>query len=481
MTLSTVRLGTADGELAKALAAIRAELGVSEGFPPEVEAEAREAVASAAHPEDHSAESAAYEDLLDVPFFTIDPAESMDLDQAMHLERDGTGYRVRYAIADVPAFVKPGGAVDAEARRRGQTLYPPDGRIPLHPLVISEEAASLLPGVERGAYVWTFELDADARLVSTRLTRARVRSERRFSYDEVQELVDDGSAPENLALLREVGLARILIEQERGGASLGRPDQEIREHDGRYELVRRRPLEAEGWNAQISLLTGMAAAQLMLDGGVGILRTMPPPSDDSIVWFRRRATALGTAWEEGVGYGAYLRMLDPADPRQLAILHAAASLFRGAGYTAFDGAPPEHPVQSAVAAPYAHATAPLRRLVDRFVLVVCEALANGREVPEWARAALPDLPAIMASSDGLAGRLDYAATSAVEAAVLHPRVGERFAATVISTRNGGGELQLEDPAVTAPGEGRLVAGERVAATLVTADIATGTVLFRVGE
>jgi exoribonuclease R len=219
----------------------------------------------------------------------------------------------------------------------------------------------------------------------------------------------------------------------------------------------------------------------MLDGGVGILRTMPPPSDDSIVWFRRRAKALGTPWEEGVGYGAYLRMLDPADPRQLAILHAAASLFRGAGYTAFDGEPPEHPIQSAVAAPYAHATAPLRRLVDRFVLVVCEALANGRAVPDWARVALPELPAIMASSDGLAGRLDHAAISAVEAAVLHARIGERFAATVIGTKNGGGELQLDDPAVTASGEGRLVAGEQVMATLVTADVATGTVLFRVDE
>src|SRR5690606_22787856 len=105
----------------------------------------------------------------------------------------------------------------------------------------------------------------------------------------------------------------------------------------------------------------------------------------------------------------------------------------------------------------------------------------GRAVPDWARVALPELPAIMASSDGLAGRLDHAAISAVEAAVLHARIGERFAATVIGTKNGGGELQLDDPAVTASGEGRLVAGEQVMATLVTADIATGTVLFRVDE
>ena len=57
----------------------------------------------------------------------------MDLDQALHIERDGDGYRVRYAIADVPAFVGAGGAVDAETRRRGQTIYAPDKRTPLHP------------------------------------------------------------------------------------------------------------------------------------------------------------------------------------------------------------------------------------------------------------------------------------------------------------------------------------------------------------
>jgi exoribonuclease R len=470
MTLSTVRLGAADGELRKALAAIRVQLELPTGFPPEIEAEAQAAAASVVLPD---------ADLLDVPFFTIDPADSMDLDQAMHLERTDGGFRVRYAIADLPAFVAPGGAIDAEARRRGQTLYPPDGRIPLHPLVLSEGAASLLPGEVRGAYVWTFELDADARLVSIALVRARVRSRRRYDYGEVQALVDGGSAPAELELLREIGVARVVLERERGGASLGRPDQEIREAGGRYELVRRRPLEAESWNAQISLLTGMAAAKVMLDGGVGILRTMSPPSPDSIVWFRRRASALGTPWRKDVGYGAYLRTLDPADPRQLAILHAAASLFRGAGYTAFDGAPPEHPVQSAVAAPYAHATAPLRRLVDRFVLVVCEALVNGREIPGWAREALPVLPAVMASSDGLAGRLDHAAVSAVEAAILAGRVGEVFAATVIDAQKDRGTIQLDEFAVTAPCDGRLKAGEAVSARLVTAEIATGTVRFTV--
>jgi exoribonuclease R len=208
VTLHNVRLGTADGELAKALAAIRDELDVTAEFPPEVEAEAK-AVAAAA-----SATLPA-SDLFDVPFFTLDPADAMDLDQAMHLERRGTGYRVRYAIADVPAFVKQGGDIDTEARKRGQTLYAPDGRIPLHPLVLSESAASLLPGEIRGAYVWSFDLDADARVTATTLERARVRSEARFDYAQVQTLIDSGTAPEHVALLKAIGEGRVSAGQIR--------------------------------------------------------------------------------------------------------------------------------------------------------------------------------------------------------------------------------------------------------------------------
>src|SRR6478752_5998153 len=100
--------------------AIRAQLSVPEQFSPEVLAEA-EAVAAKPLGLPDRDETA-------VPFLTIDPPGSMDLDQALHIERDGDGYRVRYAIADVPAFVQPGGAVDQEARRRGQTVYAPDKR-----------------------------------------------------------------------------------------------------------------------------------------------------------------------------------------------------------------------------------------------------------------------------------------------------------------------------------------------------------------
>ncbi|MEP6481169.1 MAG: RNB domain-containing ribonuclease [Rhodoglobus sp.] len=460
--------------LATTLTGIREALNLAESFPPAVEAEAKEAAENVVLPGP---------DQTDIDFVTIDPAGSVDLDQAVQLERNGDGYRVRYAIANVPAFVTPGGAIDTEARLRGQTIYAPDGRIPLHPVIISENAASLLEGKTRGAFVWTFELDADANVTATHLQLATVRSRAQLSYDTVQKQLDDGTAPEWLVLLKEVGLKREELERQRGGASLNRPDEEIEFVENRYTLVRRSQLPVEGWNAQISLMTGMAAAEIMLAGKIGILRTMPAPWPDTLERFRRQVAALGCPWPENQNYGEYLRTLDQADPRSLAVIHAAATLFRGAGYTAFDGQAPVGLIQAAVGTSYAHTTAPLRRLVDRFVLVTCEALASGTPVPQWVRDALPTLPKIMGASDGVASRLEHASVDAIEAALLEPRIGDVFDAVVISTKQAadgtvsGGSIQLADPVVTANIEGVVTAGKTVKATLVTADIATGTVLF----
>jgi hypothetical protein len=157
------------------------------------------------------------------------------------------------------------------------------------------------------------------------------------------------------------------------------------------------------------------------------------------------------------------------------------TIFRGAGYTVIDGSAPDVTVQAAVGAPYAHTTAPLRLLVDRFVLVTCEALVAGHPVPSWVRNALPSLPAIMSASDAVASRLDRESIDAVEAAVLRGREDEVFDATVISARKGGGGIQLAHPAVAAECTGPLTVGSRVRVTLVTADIPTSTVRFSAHE
>src|SRR3954447_18405726 len=151
------------GALRDGFRAIRREADVPEGFAPDVEAEA-DAVAPAARPVER--------ERADVPFVTIDPPGSRDLDQALHIERRGDGHRVRYAIADVGAFVAGGGPLDAETHARAVTVYAPDEKAPLHPTVLSEGAASLLPGAWRPAVLWTLDVDSAGELVATDVARA---------------------------------------------------------------------------------------------------------------------------------------------------------------------------------------------------------------------------------------------------------------------------------------------------------------------
>src|SRR5215212_8744317 len=143
----------------------------------------------------------------------------------------------------------------------------------------------------------------------------------------------------------------------------------------------------------------MAAARLMLGAGIGILRTQPAPDERAFERLRRQAGALGVEWPRTRSYAEFVRALDPALPAQAALLQEATGVGRGAGYTAFDGTPPPDTKHFAVAADYAHATAPLRRLQDRYVTECCLAASAGAAPPDWVRTALPELPKAMAAGD----------------------------------------------------------------------------------
>ncbi|WIM97956.1 RNB domain-containing ribonuclease [Actinoplanes oblitus] len=456
---------------------LRRELDLPGEFPAEVIAEAERAAAG----------TPAGVDRTEVPFVTIDPAGSQDLDQAMHLSRrDGGGYRVRYAIADVASFVRPGGAVEAESWVRGQTVYLPDGRIPLHPPVLSEGAVSLFADVERAAVVWTIDLDADGVTTATHLERARVRSRAKLDYPSVQRELAGGNPSELVVLLAEIGTLLARRAAERGAVNLPLPAQEVERDGDGWRLVLRAPLPVEEHNAQISLLTGMAAARIMLDGGVGMLRTMPAPKPEAVAKLRAAAEPLGVHWPAGATVGAVVASVDPGSPRGAAFLDQAAELLRGAGYTAFGGSAgpvPEETGHGGVGAPYAHVTAPLRRLADRYVTETCLALYENRPVPRWALDALPRLPKQMSTTDRLASAADRGAIDLAEAVLLHVRVGESFDVAVLDReeasgkRPAGGTVALDDPAVRARCVGDLPLGGRVQARLAVADPATRTVRF----
>ncbi|QSR27062.1 ribonuclease II [Nocardioides aromaticivorans] len=468
-----VRVNASSPALQEGLRAIATELELPGEFPAEVTAAAEQAAAGVVLPE---------LDRTDLPFITIDPEGSMDLDQAVHIVSAGSGFVVHFAIADVAAFVEPGDPVDLEAHRRGETLYGAGSRIPLHPPALSEGAASLLPDQVRPALLWTIELDEAGTTTKVHVERARVRSTARWSYVDAQKALDDGSAGEVLQLLREVGRLREKQEIDRGGISLPLPEQEVDEVDGGFELVFRQQLPVEQWNAQISLLTGIGAASLMVGAKVGILRTLPPADPRDVSRLRRVAKGLRVDWPSDMDYPEFIRSLDPSRSQHQAMVVACTRLLRGSGYAAFDGELPEQTRHSAIAAEYAHVTAPLRRLGDRYAGEVCLAICAGTPVPDWVRQALPGLPKELQDSARRAGAYERAVLDLLEAAVLADRVGEEFDGVVTSVRDDEprqGVVVLAEVGVEAPvsSERPLPLGEDVKARLETADVAARKVAF----
>ena len=463
-----IRTGRADLDFG----GIRTEFGLPEEFPADALAEARAAVA-------RDIGRAGREDATDLPFVTIDPPGAKDLDQALLVQRAGSGFRVHYAIADLGAFVVPDGALDAEVRKRGQTLYLPDGNVPLHPPVLSEGAASLLPGQTRPSVLWTFECGPDGEPVEVRVRRAVVRSTAQFDYEGVQAQFDAGTPHPSIEALPDFGRLRRERAAERGAVELQLPEQEIVPNgDGDWKLAVRPRADVDSWNAEISLLTGMSAAKVMLEAKVGVLRTLPDADDGAVDALRRSAHALGVPWPDGVTPAKLLAGLDPSRPEALALFVDATRLLRGAGYTAFNGEVPAVSTHAGLAAPYTHVTAPLRRLVDRFATEVCLAVTAGEDVPEWLTRALPLLPGLMGGSDAVASKVDRACLDQVEAWVLADRVGQRFEAVVLRADANGADVFVAQPPVMGRCTGEnLPEGERIAVRLVEADPERRKVVF----
>ena len=453
-------------------AAIRRELDVPGPFADEVLTSAA-AVVRQAPSQDPG------RDATDLAFVTIDPPGARDLDQAVHVARRGSGWRVHYAIADLGRWIEPGGTLDDAARRRTQTYYAPDRNVPLHPPALGEDAASLLPDGDRPAVLWTIDVDSDGSVVDTAVERATVRSRAQLTYAEVQTALDAGDPPPAVRDLPALGAALLADARRRDAVDLGLPEQEVvPDGDGHWTIRLRNDLPIESWNAQISLLTGRVAARLMLDGGTGILRTLPEPDPDRLPRLRAAAANLGLEWRPEDHPGDVLARLDTSRPRHAAFADLAAELLRGAGYTAFDGQPPDDPGHAGVGGPYAHVTAPLRRLVDRFATEVCLALAAGDGVPAWLGEALPLLPDLMADGDRRAKALDRTIIDATEAFVLSDRGGEVFPASVVETGEDGGTVVLDDPAVRGRCDGDdLPLGGAIRVRCTLADVADRRVRF----
>ena len=431
------------GALAAGLAAIRTRFAVPEGFPPEVVAAAE--VSARRAPTEHR-------DRTGERFVTLDPAASTDLDQAFAIERVGNDILLHYAIADVAWFVTDGDPIDTEAWTRGETIYLPDGKASLYPPVLSEAAASLLPGGPRAAVVFAVRVAPDGQARLDGVERALIRNAAKLAYETVR---DEDLPPGFVELSRRIAAAEIA----RGAARIDPPEQVVTTADGGFMLER---------NAALSLATNLAVAETLVAHGTGLFRVMAEPDRRAVKRLRHTATALGLAWPKEMPLDALVRTLDARDPKHAAFMLAERRAGNGASYAPFR--PGEKPWHAAVAATYAQATAPLRRLADRYVVQAALAVANGKPVPDTVTQAFQKLPKVMARAEAKSGQVTRAVFDLAEAVALSGQIGEGFAAVVTDVDERGARIQLCDPAVMArvAGDG-LAPGDRVTVTLTAAD------------
>lgn len=449
------------GALTAGLAAIRAQYQVPHGFAPHVLAAAQAGAARALT--DHADRTA-------IPFVTLDPASSTDLDQAFWIEQSGHDLILFYAIADVAWFVDDGDPVDVEAWKRGETIYLPDGKASLYPQVLSERAASLLPDGPRPAVIFTVRLGPDGTATLESAERALIRNRAKLAYDSVQ---DADLPPQFAAFAARMDLA----EAARGAVRVDPPEQEVEAlGNGRFGLAFRPLLASERHNAALSLSANLAIAAALQQAGTGLFRVMAGPSAKAISRLRSTAAGLGLDWPEGTDLKTIERTLNPGNAHHAAFMLAIRRAGNGAGYAPWiPGVTPWH---EAIAATYVHATAPLRRLADRYVIRATLAVMNGQPVPAAVEDAFRRLPTVMAKASAASGQIDRAVIDLAEAVMLSGREGERFFACVTDTDGESARVELVDlPVVTRAKIPGASPGQRVELRLETADVAARRVSF----
>lgn len=165
------------------------------------------------------------EDLRDLPLVTIDGEDARDFDDAVHAEPDGEGWQVTVAIADVAHYVRPGSALDREARRRGNSVYFPDRVVPMLPEALSNGWCSLRPDEDRGCLFVRMRFDAEGRKQSHRFGRGIMRSTARLTYEAVQSAHEAGEA--RFDGLYGAYLALLGAREKRGTLDLDLPERKV--------------------------------------------------------------------------------------------------------------------------------------------------------------------------------------------------------------------------------------------------------------
>ncbi|WP_234030109.1 ribonuclease R [Erythrobacter mangrovi] len=354
-----------------------AKHGIPHIFPHEAMAEAERATELGLSP-DHR------EDLRAVPIVAIDPADARDHDDAIWAESDGQGgYNAIVAIADVSYYVRPGGALDREARKRGNSVYFPDRVVPMLPEVLSADVCSLREDVDRAAMACHMHIDAQGQIKSWRFTRAIVRIVRNIAYEDAQAAIDAGDAPEYLKNLWGAWKLLLAAREARDPLELELPERQVKLNDaGKIEEIAvRERLDAHRVVEDFMIAANVAAAKaLEAKKAPVVYRIHEQPNREKMIALRDYLATQGRKLALGqvITPGLFNRMLkDIADPAEKVLIMEAVLRSQTQAYYG-----PQNAGHFGLAlGSYAHFTSPIRRYSD---LLVHRALvdAYGLEQPK---------------------------------------------------------------------------------------------------
>ncbi|WP_423142548.1 ribonuclease R family protein [Parablastomonas sp. CN1-191] len=338
------------------------------------------------------------EDLAHLPIVAIDPSDARDHDDAIWAQpREDGGFDALVAIADVSFYVRPGGDLDREARKRGNSVYFPDRVVPMLPEVLSADVCSLRAGEPRAAMACHLTIDARGKVTDFRFTRAIVRIAEVIAYEDAQARIDSGSAGDSLRHLWAAWELLAAARDARDPLDLDLPERRVKLDDqGRItEIALRERLDAHRVVEDFMIAANVAAAKA-LEAKVApvVYRIHEPPSREKLVALKdylatfERKFALGQV----ITPGLFNRILkDVVDENEKALVMEAVLRSQTQAYYG-----PRNAGHFGLAlGSYAHFTSPIRRYAD---LLVHRALvdAYGLEQPR----PQADLPA----TSGLAER-----------------------------------------------------------------------------
>ncbi|HUD29786.1 MAG TPA: ribonuclease R [Novosphingobium sp.] len=378
------------------------------------------------------------EDLRHLPIVAIDPSDARDHDDAIWAQPDGQGgFDALIAIADVSFYVRPGGEIDREARKRGNSVYFPDRVVPMLPEVLSADVCSLRSGEDRAAMACHIRIDAEGRVTDWRFTRALVRIHEVIAYEEAQARIDEDRAEDHLKHLWAAWHALAAARKARDPLELELPERRVRlDEQGRIaEIAIRERLDAHRVVEDFMIAANVAAAKA-LEAKVApvVYRVHETPSREKLIALKEYLATFGKKLAMGqvITPGLFNRMLkDIADEAEKALIMEAVLRSQTQAYYG-----PSNAGHFGLAlGSYAHFTSPIRRYAD---LLVHRALvdAYGLEQPR-PKGDIPPTSGLSERDKGDLGRVSEAISAAERRAMEAERETiDRYVAAWLSARVG---------------------------------------------